>query len=291
MNVAVLMGGPSSEREISLRSGVAVADGLRASGHTVSTVDAQDADFRLPDGTEVVFIALHGAFGEDGGVQRELRRRGMPFTGSDEAASRLAFDKRLSKQVFERHAIPTPAWEIVRAGERPSLPWPVVVKPPCQGSTIGIHRVNAAADWNAALDDALQYDAEAIVETFIDGRELTVGLLDGIALAAVEIVAPNGWYDFEAKYVPGNTFYQVPAALAPETAAACRELALSVYNALGCRGLGRVDLRMQPDGRLWVLEMNTIPGFTATSLLPKAARQGGIEFPELCERVLRTARV
>lgn len=289
MNVAVLMGGMSSEREISLRSGAAVAQGLRQVGHTVGLLDVTTPDFELSPEVEAVFVALHGAFGEDGGVQQKLQDMGLPFTGSGVEASRLAFDKRLSKNIFERHAVPTPPWQIVRSGDRPSLPWPLVVKPPCQGSTIGIHRVDCDADWEMALADALQYDTEAIVEAFIDGRELTVGLVNGEPLAVVEIVASGGWFDYQAKYVSGTTEYRVPAPLTEAQSKACRALAAKVFEVLGCHGVGRVDFRMRPDGGLYVLEMNTIPGFTATSLLPKAARYGGLEFPELCNRILQTA--
>ncbi len=289
MHVVVLMGGMSSEREVSLRSGAAVVDGLRMAGHTVSGVDVTSPDFLLPEKVDAVFVALHGTYGEDGAVQQELRRRGVAFTGSDETASRLAFDKRLSKRLFDRHAVPTPPWGVVREGDTPALPWPVVVKPPCQGSTLGVHRVNTADEWPDALADALSYDREAIVECFIAGRELTVGLLDGEALAVVEVVAPNGWYDYRAKYVVGQTEYLVPAPLTVAQTGECRRLAQTVYRVLGCRGMGRVDFRMDPEDRFFVLEMNTIPGFTETSLLPKAARYAGLDFSSLCDRVLQTA--
>ncbi len=289
MNVAVLMGGISSERDVSLRSGAAVSEGLRAAGHTVWPVDVTRVDFELPAAAEVVFVALHGTFGEDGGVQRELRRRGIPFTGAGEDASRRAFDKRISKRLFARHGIPTPAWELVCSGGRPSSRWPLVVKPPCEGSTMGIHRVTRESEWEPAFQDALRYDTEVIVEEYIAGRELTVGIVDDETLAVVEIVAPDGWYDYGAKYESCETVYHIPAAMPLFEARECRRLAALVYRTLGCRGMGRVDFRMDTAGRFHVLELNTIPGFTATSLLPKAALYAGMKFPALCDRILRTA--
>ncbi len=289
MNVAVLMGGMSGERDVSLRSGAAVSEGLRAAGHTVWPVDVTRVDFALPMAAEAAFVALHGTFGEDGGVQRELRRRGIPFTGACEDASRMAFDKRMSKRLFDRNGIPTPAWELVCSGGRPSSRWPLVVKPPCQGSTLGVHLVTRESEWETALEDALRYDTQVIVEEYIAGRELTVGLVDGKTLDAVEIVAPDGWYDYTAKYDSRETEYQIPAPLPASQARECRRLAALVYRTLGCRGMGRVDFRMDTGGNLHVLELNTIPGFTATSLLPKAALHAGMEFPALCDRILHTA--
>jgi len=289
--VAVLMGGPSDEREVSLRSGTAVARGLRAAGYTVAEVDPADGQLRLAADIEAVFVALHGAFGEDGTVQTLLQQRGLPYTGSGAAASRTAFDKRLSKCVFARQGIPSPEYEVLRAGGRRTLPLPVVVKPVRQGSSIGLHRVFAEADWAPALADAVRYNGSALVERFIDGRELTVGLVGTEALPVLEIRAPGGCYDFKAKYTPGLTDYLVPAPLAEETACACQDLARRVFAALEARDVGRVDLRLTPAGELFVLELNTIPGFTETSLLPKAARAAGLEFSELCDRIMRRATV
>jgi D-alanine-D-alanine ligase len=170
------------------------------------------------------------------------------------------------------------------------LPLPVVVKPPCQGSTIGVQRVTAPEAWAAALADALRFDSEVLVETYISGRELTVGVVGDEALPVIEIVAPNGWYDYDAKYSKDvGTQYLVPAPLDKATAARCRALGLATFRALGCRGLGRVDIRMTDTGEMFVLELNTIPGFTETSLLPKAARLAGMDFPVLCDRIMRMA--
>jgi D-alanine-D-alanine ligase len=290
--VAVLKGGPSSERDISLRSGAAVANGLRAAGYTVDELDVVGRTLDLPAGIEAAFVALHGEFGEDGQVQTLLNARRIPYTGSGAEASRTACDKCLSKTVFDRTGIPNAPWAMVRAGDPCPLPFPVVVKPPRQGSTIGIHCVRTAADWTGALTDALQYDDRILVEAYIPGRELTVGLVCDEALPAIEVVAAQGWYDYQAKYhSQGATQYLTPAPLSEDQSRQCRDLALKVYRALGCRGMGRVDFRLTPEGAFFVLEMNTIPGFTETSLLPKAARSVGIEFPMLCDRILQQAQI
>jgi len=290
--VAVLKGGPSSEREISLRSGAAVAGGLRTAGYTVDEIDVTGRTLNLPSGIEAVFVVLHGEFGEDGQVQSILNARGIPYTGSGANASRTSCDKRLSKTLFDRTGIPNAAWAVVRQGQPCPLPFPVVIKPPRQGSTIGIHCVRTAEDWAGALKDALNYDDQILVEAYIPGRELTVGLVGHDALPAIEVVAEQGWYDYQAKYhSKGATQYLTPAPLTEDQSQQCRELSLKVFRTLGCRGMGRVDFRLTPEGTFFVLEMNTIPGFTETSLLPKAARSVGIEFPALCDRILQQAQI
>ncbi|TAN36128.1 MAG: D-alanine--D-alanine ligase [Verrucomicrobia bacterium] len=288
--VAVLMGGPSAERAVSLRSGAAVARGLREAGYAVEEVDPQDGELKFAADVEAVFLALHGAYGEDGVVQDKLCALNMPYTGSGAAASRKAFDKLLSKRVFGEASIPTPEYEVLSAPAAHRLPLPVVVKPACQGSSIGLHCVRAESDWTAALADALQHGA-VLVERYISGRELTVGLLGEDVLPVVEIRAPDGWYDYGAKYTTGRTEYLVPAPLTAEQAARCQDLARRVFHALDCRDLGRVDLRLTPDDQLFVLEMNTIPGFTETSLLPKAAAAAGLGFAALCDRIMQGATV
>ena len=287
--VVVLLGGPSSEREVSLRSGAAVARGLRSLGYAVTEVDVKGPEFALPAGTEAAFIALHGTFGEDGTLQELLDRRRVPYTGPGAKASRLAFDKVQSKRVFERAGIPTPRYEVVAPGGRPTLPLPAIVKPPREGSSVGVTRVREAAQWDAALAKVFALGQEALVESFIDGRELTVGVVGDQVLPIVEIRAPGGEYDYRAKYTAGMTEYLVPAPIDAEAARRCQEIAWEVFTALGCRGMGRVDLRLAADGTAYVLEINTIPGFTETSLLPKAARCIGMEFPQLCERILNLA--
>jgi D-alanine-D-alanine ligase len=289
--VAVLMGGPSAEAEVSLRSGAAVAGALRAAGYGVAEVNPKAGRLKFAADVEAVFIALHGAFGEDGVVQQKLRDLGMPYIGSGPEASRLSLDKLASKRVFAAAQIPTADYEVLTAPGPHTLPLPLVVKPASEGSSIGLHCVRRRANWDAALRDALAHGNPVLVEKYIPGRELTVGLLGELALPVVEIRAPKGWYDFKAKYTKGQTTYLVPAPLTAQQTARAQELARRVFRALGCRDLGRVDMRLTPDNRLFVLEMNTIPGFTETSLLPKAAAAAGISFVELCDRIMRRATV
>lgn len=290
-NVAVLMGGPSSERTISLKSGSAVAKGLRSAGYTVTEVDIHDHTLSLPPSIEAAFVALHGEFGEDGTVQTLLKTKGIPYTGSNPESSRASFDKRLSKAIFTRAGIPSAPYEVLSTPTHRSLPLPVVVKPPCQGSTIGIFKVSKESEWAGAFAESLHYDGEVLVETFIPGRELTVGIVGETALPVIEILAPEGWYDFDAKYTKGHSQHLCPAPLDAATECRCKTIALQTFKALGCRGLGRVDFRLDPQGNLFVLELNNIPGFTETSLLPEAALAAGIEFPELCHRIMEMAEL
>jgi len=290
-HVAVLMGGVSSEREVSLRSGAAIAQGLRETGRKVEEVDVQGADFELPAEVEAVFIALHGAFGEDGKIQTELIRRKMPYTGSNPKSCRLAFDKVLTRNCLKEHGIPVPEGEVLTPDSPHSLPLPVVVKPPREGSSVGCHLVTEEAQWPEALNDAARFSGEALAEKYIPGRELTVGILGNEVLPMVEIQTQRTWYDFEAKYVTGDTRYLVPAPLDEETKTLLQDLALKTFQALDAEGLGRVDFRLSPQGEPFVLELNSIPGFTQTSLLPKAAQAAGIGFSELCGRIMETAHL
>ncbi|MEI6167754.1 MAG: D-alanine--D-alanine ligase [bacterium] len=287
--VAVLKGGPSSERSISLKSGTAVAGGLRAAGYDVIEVDVTGRSLELPEPVDAVFVALHGEFGEDGQIQALLEARHLPYTGSGPNASRISFDKRLSKAVFVQAGIPTAPYETLGPAGHLTLPLPIVVKPPCQGSTIGIFKVSRPEEWAAAFRESLRYDGEIIAEAFIPGRELTVGIVGQTALPAIEILAPDGWYDFDAKYSKGHSRHLCPAPLDQEIADRARAIALHTFNALGCRGLGRVDFRLTESGELFVLELNNIPGFTETSLLPEAALAAGIGFPELCRQIMEMA--
>jgi D-alanine-D-alanine ligase len=283
--VAVLMGGPSSERAVSLRSGAAVAKGLRERGYEVAeVVVGEDCSFALPAGIEAAFVAMHGKFGEDGTIQALLRARGIPHTGSSPEASARAFDKSQSKPVMAAAGIPTPAYELLREGAARTLPLPVVVKPVRQGSSVGISRVFREEDWPGAFSAALAYDDTVLVEEFIPGRELTVGVVGDVVLPVVEITAD--FFDYHTKYTPGAAAHLIPADIPQETARACQAAALATFRALGCSGMGRVDIRLRPDGRFFVLELNNIPGFTEVSLLPDAARVHGWSFPELCERIL-----
>ncbi len=283
------MGGTSSEREVSLRSGVSIARGLREAGYDVDEIDLTSKDVTVADGIEAVFLALHGTFGEDGGVQQILEDRRLPYTGSGPEASQTAFDKVATKAVFEQAGVPTPSYQEWRDGEALELPLPVVVKPPRQGSSIGLHQVVDEAKWPEASRDALSYGDSVLVEEYIDGTELTVAMVCGEIMPIVEIRAEGGHYDFAAKYESGGTEYLVPAPLSPAIADSCSQMAVSACLEIGCRGMARVDFRLSSKKELFALEVNTLPGFTETSLLPKAADAAGIGFPELCTRIMESA--
>ena len=289
--VAVLKGGVSSEREVSLKSGAAIAQGLREGGYQVDEIDITTRSFSLPEGVEAVFIALHGQFGEDGDIQKMLVDMGMPFTGSGAESSRVSFDKILTRKRLIQKGVPVAPGEVLKhAGER-TIPVPLVVKPPREGSSVGCYLVFEEHAWASAFEGAVRFSGEALVEEYIPGRELTVGVVDGQVLPVVEIKPATEWYDFNAKYVAGDTQYVVPAELDAETTARLQAIALKTFDCLGASGFGRVDFRLAPDGRAYVLELNAIPGFTATSLLPKAAQAAGIGFSELCCRIMELAHL
>lgn len=288
------MGGTSSEREVSLRSGAAVVDGLRDVGiDAIPVVLDEDRIESLPEGVEAVFLALHGGYGENGGVQADLDRLGVPYTGPGAEASRITIDKIATKRVLDAAGVPTAPYEVLPRGvETTSLPLPVVVKPPRDGSSVGISKVTAPGEWADALKVARDADpqGEVLVEAYIPGREWTVGVIGEETLPVVEIQAPNGWYGFQEKYTKGVTNYVFPES--PEDAplvAKCQVLALLAFKAVGCRGVSRIDFRVTPEGEPYVLEINTIPGFTATSLLPKAAARKGLSFGALCAKLLEHA--
>lgn len=286
-NLAVLMGGPGSEREVSLRSGAAVANALRTAGYKVTEVDVRGPDFTLPEDTGLAFIMLHGTFGEDGQVQSILEERGIPYTGEGVQGSRDAFDKLTGKKLFENAGVPTPRWEVLPAGGRPTLPLPLVIKAPREGSSVGVHLVRDAGELDAALADCASIDREILVEELIEGRELTVGVLGDRALAVIEIRPHEGFYDFQHKYTKGASEYFCPAPLDEETTKWVQATALAAHRSLGLEIYSRVDILMKPDGSLFVLEANTIPGMTETSLLPKAAAVEGLNFAQLCEEIAR----
>ena len=288
------MGGTSNEREVSLRSGAAVSSALEAAGFTVARVVLeQDCVTSLPEGVEAVFVALHGGYGENGGVQSDLDALRVPYTGPGAAASRIAMDKAATKRVLEAAGIPTAAYEVLPRGAGVTrLPLPVVVKPPRDGSSVGISKVSEPSQWAAALAAARAVDAqgEVLVEAYVPGREWTVGVVGGEPLPVVEVCAPGGWYGFTEKYTPGVTQYLFPGSEADAALIArCQRLAVGVFDAVGCRGMGRVDFRVTPEGEPFVLEINTVPGFTETSLLPKAAARAGMPFGALCARLLELA--
>ena len=293
LKITVMMGGPSAEREVSLRSGAGVVKALRSLGYTVFELDPQTPGWTLPPGTNVVCLApLHGTYGEDGTVQQMLDKLGVPYTGCDAESSRIAFDKVLTKQRCQAAGVPIARHVIVDSVRTPwPMGWnpPVVVKPVRQGSSVGLQFVEKVADWPSALAESLRYDSQVLVEEKITGAECTVGILDGKALPIVEVRPKAGVYDYRNKYTAGATEYFCPAPFDEETTRRVQEAALSAYFAVGCRDYARVDVMVRPDGAPVVLEINTQPGMTETSLLPKAAAAAGITYEELCQRMIDLA--
>lgn len=292
--VAVLLGGSSSEREVSLDSGRNVLEALRARGVDAFAVDGIPAlRESLAKGTvDRVFNILHGHHGggEDGVVQGLLEAFGVPYTGSDVLGSALSMDKIRSKQVWLALGLPTPRYARLQKGDdvqaaARTLGLPVIVKPACEGSSVGVSRVFSEADLDAAIELAARYPGELLMEQLIEGGEFTVGVLDGRALPSIQIVPKGAWYDYEAKYVSDETRYLCPG-LDGAAEAELGALALRAFEALGCRGWGRVDVMRDREGRNWLLEVNTAPGMTSHSLVPKAARQTGLGFEDLCLAIL-----
>lgn len=298
-SVGVLMGGTSSERDVSLRTGAAVANALKSLGHKIAEIDVRSETGRELDGLalDVAFIALHGRFGEDGRLQRILQERGIPYTGSGPEASQAAMDKIESKHLFRRKAVETPPHRVIVHGESlalweqcaRALGYPVVMKPRAEGSSVG---VTVHKDCSTLLDGAAEcfrHDTIALMEKFIKGRELTVGILDGRPLPIIEIKPKNGFFDQNAKYQDPETKYLVDPPMSDLDRKRVQRAALAAHDALGCEGMSRVDIILTPLCSVHVLEVNTIPGMTERSLLPKAARAAGIEFPELCRMIVEAA--
>ncbi len=295
------MGGTSNEREVSLVSGKNVAEALASLGKydVVPVVLDTDSLPALPDGTAAAYIALHGGWGESGGVQAALDALGIPYTGPGAEASRIAMDKVKTKLVLEMKGVPTAKWTLASKGTpKPPLPLPVVVKPPCDGSSVGISKVSSPEQWGGALECALAAQGgkgEVLVEEFIHGREATVGIIDGEALPPIEIVAKGGWYGYDEKYNSDETRYPFYGEADSPAVKSCppeklKETALAAYKALGCRSVTRVDFRISPAGRCYVLELNTSPGFTSHSLVPKAGMKTGLSFAQVCEKILLGAK-
>ncbi|MBQ6915824.1 MAG: D-alanine--D-alanine ligase [Kiritimatiellae bacterium] len=291
--IAVLMGGCSSEREVSLSSGRNVAEALASLGKydvVPVVLDAENLD-ALPEGVDAAYIALHGGWGENGGVQASLNERKIPYTGPGVLASQIAMDKIKTKMVLEMTGVPTAAWGLASPDtDKPPLPLPVVVKPPCDGSSVGISKVSRAEDWKAALDLAFSVQSRekpVMVEEFVPGREMTVAVVDGEAWPVIEIVAKGGWYGYDEKYNSEETKY--PFLEDAELSEKLKKTAVDAYAAVGCRGVTRVDFRVSPLGRCYVLELNTSPGFTSHSLVPKAGMRTGLTFAGVCDRILGSA--
>ena len=294
--IGVLMGGLSAERGVSLKSGAAMAGALRARGYWTVEIDV---DRHLPsvlarEGVEIAVNALHGRFGEDGCVQGVLELLGIPYTGSGVLASALAMNKIFARQLFAAADLTVARSIVVRRGASTTLadaPFslPVVVKPSQEGSSVGVSIVRDARRLAGALELAHRYDTEALVEEFIAGQEIQIGILEDEAIGAIEIVPKNEFYDFEAKYTVGGADHIIPPRIPAATLARALSTGKKAHHALGCSGYSRVDLLVNESGLCYVLEVNTLPGMTATSLLPEIAQAAGIGFEELVERILATA--
>ncbi|MGH9592171.1 MAG: D-alanine--D-alanine ligase family protein [Bryobacteraceae bacterium] len=291
-NICVMRGGPSAEREVSLRSGAAVAGALRAEGHTVCELDPVDASWTVPAGTEVVFLALHGAYGEDGGVQTRLEELGVPYTGSGPEASRTGFDKVLTKERCIQAGIPTPRFEVFDSPQQ-DFPngWypPVVIKPVRQGSSVGLQMVERPGEWRRALQESFKFDERVLMEEKIIGRETTVGILEDRALPVAEIRVKNGAFDYGNKYTPGAAEHFCPADFDASTTRRIQAAALGAFRAIGGRDYARVDVMVGAGGDPFVLEVNTLPGMTELSLLPEAAAAAGLNYAQLCTRMIDLA--
>jgi len=327
LRIAVLMGGTSAERDVSLASGIRITEALRSLGHEVVAVDtvagvltpaeeqhllagsvvktappdskalvrmnaAMQGTLKSLPKADVLFLALHGGQGEDGTLQALLDLTGVPYTGSGHLASALAMDKDLAKHLFRAAGVPTPDWLMapVTVDEvRSTLGFPVIVKPSKQGSTVGLSIVKQPEELQAAIDEAFLHDDEVMIERFIAGRELTVGILGDVALPVGEIIAKHEIYDYECKYTPGMAVEEFPAKLSDEETRELQDLARRAFVALKLRGYARIDFRMAADGLFYCLEANTLPGMTQTSLIPQAAAAAGISFKELCNRIVQLA--
>lgn len=288
--IALLMGGPGSERDVSLASGNGVLEALRSEGFTnVIPVVVDSERPAIPEGTELCYNMIHGTYGEDGGLQSYLEEIGMPYTGAGSATSRNCFDKVLTKKFFIEGKVPTPLSETIAAGQMPTLPVPCVIKPPCEGSSVGVHIVHDAAELPAAVADVARYGKDILVEEYIRGKELTVAIFNGEALPVVHICPRSGFYDMNNKY-PSlyggvGSDYICPADISEEETKAVQAAAVAAYKALNVEVYGRVDVLLTDDGKPYVLEINTIPGMTGASLFPKAAAAAGISYGELCTRI------
>lgn len=301
MRVAVLMGGTSSEREVSLVSGNAVSKALEGLGHEVDPIDFDrlGCEHLMNNEPDVVFIALHGSPGEDGTVQGMLEVLGIPYTGSGVLGSALAIDKGLTKRILQTQGLPTPRGIVHGPGFNPDaattalssmgLDFPIVVKPAKGGSTIGITVAKNLGQLIDGFKEAMKYDPYAVLEEFIEGPEITVSILDGRVLPSIEIVSETGFYDYDAKYTEGMSHHIVPPRVDPDAVKLAEDLVLNGYHLLQLSGMSRTEVIFNKDNRPFILEYNTIPGFTPVSLFPDAAKYAGIEFPQLCQALIEVA--
>jgi D-alanine-D-alanine ligase len=294
--VAVLKGGPGSERNVSLATAAGVSKALRSLGLDVIDVDVRDENFQLPKDVDLAFITIHGTFGEDGQLQKILESRGVAYTGEGVTGSDVAFDKFKTKEKFDAAKVKSPEWQRLKRGERPKIPLPIVVKPPRQGSTVGVVIVKNENELNSALAEAAKYDEELLIEKFVPGRELTIGILGDQALPILEIIPKSGFYDFATKYpflnpqAGASAQHICPAKIDSGKTKEIQDLALKAFRALGLEVYARVDVILSEKGEPFVLEANTIPGMTETSLLPEAAAVVGINYVDLCVRIIELSR-
>lgn len=290
--IAVLFGGPGSERKVSEKTAESVVQALESLGAVVLPVDVKGPDFECPADVLIAMNLIHGTFGEDGQVQAILEQRGIRYTGAGVESSRVAFDKRLSKEKFLAAGVPTPRsqnWPV--DGSVPlEIGLPLVSKPPREGSSVGVKIVRDDSEWSAAVAEARLHGSTTLVEEFIEGKELTIGILGDQVLPVIHIEPVEGFYDINNKYPwmtgMGKTLYHCPADLDEGTTRRVQEAAMAAFRSCGTEVYGRVDVMLSEDGQPCVLEINTIPGMTSSSLLPKAAQAAGISFPELCARII-----
>lgn len=289
--IGVIYGGKSSEREVSLKTGSAIAEALKKEKFSVVLIDSGKKDFikkLLSSKIDFAFIALHGPFGEDGTMQGLLEILGISYSGSGVLASALAMNKIYSKKIFESENIPTPKWQVISDFSLPAsrFPLPAVVKPSKQGSAIGITIVRKKSQLKKAIKNALKYDAQAIIEEYIAGTEITVPILGDKPLSPIEIIPKNDFYDFYSKYASGGSRHLIPPRLSQKIIAQAKQLGLLAHRSLGCRALSRVDMIVDKKSDIYVLEVNTIPGMTATSLFPESAKYDGYTFGKLLEKII-----
>lgn len=288
--VAVVMGGISHEKEVSIRTGTGIVAALTERGYQVQPlIVADDALAQIEKARpDVVFIALHGRFGEDGAIQGALEMMHIPYTGSDVCASAVAMNKILTKRIAETLGVHCPGHSVAGSSASPT-PYPLIIKPNREGSTVGMHIVRCEAELQSALQDAAAFDATVLLEEFIEGIEVTVGVLCGEVLPVLEIAPKSGFYDYAAKYTKGATDYILPARIDATLATTVQDWSKRVYDILGCQGVARADFMISKAFEPYFLEINTIPGMTETSLVPKAAAHIGISYADICERVLADA--
>lgn len=295
--IGVLMGGNSAERDVSLRSGMAVYNALKRKGYNAVAIDVGPdiCSVLMNEGIDLAFLVLHGGYGEDGSIQGLLEVLGIPYTGSGVLASALSMDKEVSKKIFLYHGIPVPPFivlseEEIKSNEKDKtlcpfdMPW--VIKPSREGSSIGVSIVKTEGEINTALNSAFSFGTKVVIEKYIEGKEVQVGILNNRVLGSIEVRPKREFYSYEAKYTPGLTEYISPPEIPDRYLRRIEEFGLNAHIALGCKGATRVDTILSKEGEVYVLEVNTIPGMTETSLLPKIARQSNLEFDDLIEEIL-----